>query len=1002
MSKLKKLLLSSVIAVTMAIAFVVGIVGLNKDNVTNKTKLTQVAYSDMFEVKQYSYDNNEVLMCKGKDNIKYSYIPGVNSKETSVVSFEYRFNNPMSTPMAINLDSIDTTGVTVSYAYSDTKLNSITNSTSPFEAQTIQPNQTKYIYVVVTAGNIASTTEFQSEISWWQGKAGTMSYVIEGNISNATIVKGQPVNEPINTDESILIAGWYLDSDHTIPATFPLNTQGQTLYAQVADGNLPSDWITWDSSTSTYTIASGSSSLPENVIVQGTHNDGTHGKANITSVSTEAFYYYDYIKSINLSKCTGLTTINTYAFGFAQGLKKVVLPTSLTTIGNNAFYSCIKLTSIDLSVCSNLTSIGENAFYGNAFPVADLRNCTNLTIISSKAFNNHTRLQTVILPPNITSIGTEAFSCVKLKNVDFSRCTKLTTINQSAFNGASLTRVDLSYCTSLKTIGNYAFNNNYRLTSIIIPSKVTSLSSSGFQNTYALAEVYNLSGLTITLGGSYGHVGYYAKVIHTSLSTPSSIITIEGVQYYKESDTSYIALAPTDNSIKYANLHPNTTSINSYAFRTCYELGYVVIPSNVTSIQKDAFYYCYGLKYIYDLSPNVTITAGGTDNGNVGQYATVIKTSLDDCIETINGVIYYKNSDSNYTALGTEDKSITSITLHPNTVEINDYAFRSYYNLASVDLSRCTKLTTIGSNAFYECSSLTSVDLSNCTSLTTIGSSAFQQCSSLTSVGDLSRCTKLTTIGSNAFSACSSLTSIVIPSGVTNIGNTAFGTCYTLGVVYNLSSLTITAGSSDNGYVANYAGVVKTSLDTENKFETINGVTYYKDSATSYIVICLADISLTSITLHANTTIIKPYAFYGKRILTEVNFTNCTKLTTIGNYAFQSCVSVTSVDLSNCTKLTIIGRSSFASCSKLISITIPASVKNIGTYAFSGSKALTSATFKQTSGWYVTTSKTSSGTSLTSTDLSDTSTAATYLISTHYTKFWYNTNAGGKYSDYVA
>ena len=84
----------------------------------------------------------------------------------------------------------------------------------------------------------------------------------------------------------------------------------------------------------------------------------------------------------------------------------------------------------------------------------------------------------------------------------------------------------------------------------------------------------------------------------------------------------------------------------------------------------------------------------------------------------------------------------------------------------------------------------------------------------------------------------------------------------------------------------------------------------------------------------------------------------------------------------------IIATYAFYYCSNLKSIVIPATIKQIGAYAFAGT-SLTSATFEITSGWYVVTSLgLQNGTYLSSTDLSNPTTAATYLKSTYATQYW--------------
>lgn len=75
----------------------------------------------------------------------------------------------------------------------------------------------------------------------------------------------------------------------------------------------------------------------------------------------------------------------------------------------------------------------------------------------------------------------------------------------------------------------------------------------------------------------------------------------------------------------------------------------------------------------------------------------------------------------------------------------------------------------------------------------------------------------VTSIGKNAFTPIddfsANLISIVIPSSVRSIEIYAFVGCDRLVEVYNLSSLTITLGSSNNGLIGRYAKVIHTSLN---------------------------------------------------------------------------------------------------------------------------------------------------------------------------------------------
>ena len=102
--------------------------------------------------------------------------------------------------------------------------------------------------------------------------------------------------------------------------------------------------------------------------------------------------------------------------------------------------------------------------------------------------------------------------------------------------------------------------------------------------------------------------------------------------------------------------------------------------------------------------------------------------------------------------------------------------------------------------------------------------------------------------------------------------------------------------------------------------------------------------------------------------------------TAIGGSAFYGCSSLTSITIPS--SVTSIGGNAFSYCSKLTSISIPEGVTSIGEYAFYGCSRLTSVNFENTSGWKA------GSKSISSTNLANQSTAATYLSSTYRDETW--------------
>ena len=371
----------------------------------------------------------------------------------------------------------------------------------------------------------------------------------------------------------------------------------------------------------------------------------------------------------------------------------------------------------------------------------------------------------------------------------------------------------------------------------------------------------------------------------------------------------------------------SVTSIGNHAFENCISLTSVTIGNSVTSIENSAFYGCNKLVEVINKS-SLNITKGNNSNGSVGGYALNIKTSGESDIVNKDGYLFYTYDNAHY--LLSYMGAVTSLTL-PDTDNGNNYEIYNY--------------------AFSGCSSLTSIIIPD--SVTSIGDQAFYGCTGLTSIIIPD---SVTSIGIDAFMDCSSLTSVTIPDSVTSIGIDAFSNC---------SSLTSITVDENN---ANYSSQ--------------DGILYNKNKTT--IIQVPRGIS-RAITLPNTLTSIADDAFYKCSGLTSITIPN--SVTSIGDWTFYGCTGLTNITIPD--SVTSIGNCAFCGCSSLTSITIPDSVTSIGSYAFYYCSGLTIIIFKRTSGWKVSqNSDMSSVNPITSGDLENSSTAATYLKSTYISYYW--------------
>lgn len=321
-------------------------------------------------------------------------------------------------------------------------------------------------------------------------------------------------------------------------------------------------------------------------------------------------------------------------------------------------------------------------------------------------------------------------------------------------------------------IGNSAFKECYNISSIDIPSSVTSIEEDAF---------------------------YYCTSL-TSVTIPNSVISIGRSAFAYCSGLCEVFIGD------------NVETVGAYAFYVCSNLKTINIPSSVLSFGERAFGYCYALQTIdipngeigpgafYKCTNLTTATIGG-DNLN---KSTIIKHSVfEDCeklsllniginVTYIGSMAFNKcknlkkinisdlaawcniSFDSNPLSyahnLYLNDEIVTELIIPNNIRNINARSFMDCTSLISVTIPN--SVVSIGKGAFYGCTELTSLSMSD--GVTNIENESFTSCSRLSSI-DIPNSVKY--IGDSSFEGCTSVISISIGNGIQQIGSQAFSNC---------------------------------------------------------------------------------------------------------------------------------------------------------------------------------------------------------------------------------
>ncbi len=631
---------------------------------------------------------------------------------------------------------------------------------------------------------------------------------------------------------------------------------------------------------------------------------------SVTSIGWYAFDDCSKLQSVIFGDDSQLQSIGDYAFCDCSSLQSVIFgdDSQLQSIGDYAFSDCSNLASI--TIPSSVTNIGDSAFYG----------CDSLQYNTADDLNylgNERDLYLVLMGVQDTTKTTYSIKETTrfINNVAFHYCSNLTTIiipsgvtsmGRSAFSGCSnLQSVIFKDDSQLQSIGNYAFYGCSSLTDITIPSSVTSIGD------YAFAYCRNLT--TVTIPNRVTSLGRYSfdwcVNLQTVIFDKNSQLRIIGESAFESCDKLINISIPNSVisigarafgcSLTSIVIPNNVQYIGEYAFAGC-NMKSIIVPNSVTSLGIGAFAECYNLQTVtFEDNSQLQIIDSETFMGCISLTSITIPSSVTSIGEFAftgcNSMDYMMVEDGN-------------LVYHSDGNCIIETASRTLIvGCNSSVIPTDGSVTSIGYSAF-DASGLTSITIPS--SVTSIGSESFDWCVNLQTV-TFDKNSQLQSIGDDAFSYCTSLTSITIPSSVTNIDEGAFSHCENLQTV-------IFADDSQLQRIGRGA---------------------FRDC-----------VCLTAITIPSSVTSIGEWTFLGRNNLLSIiveqgnsvyhSDGNCI-IETISKTLIVGCkTSVISTDGS----VTRIGSSAFYGCNDLTSITIPGSVTNIGEYAFADCSSLTTIT----------------------------------------------------------
>ena len=641
-----------------------------------------------------------------------------------------------------------------------------------------------------------------------------------------------------------------------------------------------------------FTEREGGDEVAEDTVISG---DTTYYARWTSTLPPPEFTVNDAgeLTSVNLNGNTEITLPDTVR-SITTGLRgkadilRVTIPNSVTNIANRAFSQCYGLTEI--AIPGSVEYIGTEAFY----------QCTNMVslmigdgvrVIDQYAFSYCTSLdnggETLYIPDSVETIGYYAFNNIALDSVSlpgalYSEGAPLNAYFVHKSTGVKSTTV--TYRTDQPVFRMYGtrltsvqLNGN---TEVTIPSSVTDIGSSAFQD---LGELVG-----VTIPSSVTNIGVFAFqncTNLTSITIPSSVVVIGGFAF--QGCTSLEEIEIPDSVVSMDN-----------AFQDCPALKRVVLGDGLTEIAPYTFMDCTSL----------TNVVFGDNLSVIGNTAFEGCTALTDVVfpDSLTRINYYAfRNCTSITELVIPENVFVDFDVFTGCTSLTDLTVKSGVSLESFSFNDCTSLSqatledriTVANHVFKGCSKLANVTIGKGAVLVQF---AFSGCTGLKSVNisgtvvspkkrllAASGRTRLlaaaepdpeaTSVGNYAFYGCRGLESALIGSKVNEIGCGAFGGCT------KLRDITVEPGNTS--------------------YETVEGML-----------------------LTANSTKLISGAGDDKGVTVPEGVTE------IEEGAFAGFGNITSVTLPN--TVTTIGKAAFSNCTALATITIPSSVTSIGSKAF--------------------------------------------------------------------
>ena len=248
---------------------------------------------------------------------------------------------------------------------------------------------------------------------------------------------------------------------------------------------------------------------------------------------------------------------------------------------------------------------------------------------------------------------------------------------------------------SVLVLDNSSFQDCTGLTSIVIPSPVTTIESHAFTSCRALVSVQIANSVTTIEENVFSDCSSLKNV---RLPAHITVLDNQLFEYCEALEEITVPEGVTEiysecfydcKSLKTVRLPESLKRINNYAFQKCYSLESITLPSGLTNLG-EAFKECTSLRSV--------AIPDGVEELYTGTFL--------DC-SSLTEIKFPKNLDRFPRLLFKGCTSLTSVTVPDGVITIDDYAFSGCSSLQTVTLP--ASLRYVYDDIFKDCTALTAV-----------------------------------------------------------------------------------------------------------------------------------------------------------------------------------------------------------------------------------------------------------------------------------------------------